>query len=289
MRILKLNYKALRALLAVLVISVSTSGCTTKLVYDFLDWGLYWELKDYVKFTRDQRLLVKDEISQLIDWHRSEELPQYADQLEKLSKELKSGITVEQLEESYNNLRDSWQRIVIKTLPATVDIISNLNDEQVNDFFEMLIEKEGDDAKKIEKGTNARTLKKREAYVSKKIVDVIGKLNEDQKSLIAQWTLSMKPTKELSLAQAIQWRTRMQTVLAERHNEQQLENNLMVLFANPDQLRSTSYRRVIEKNKRLIMQLLFDLNQTLTNQQRSKLVKKLKSYINDFRDLSDRP
>jgi hypothetical protein len=289
MRILKLNYKALRALLAVLVISVSTSGCTTKLAYDFLDWGLYWELKDYVKFTRDQRLLVKDEISQLIDWHRSEELPQYADQLEKLSKELKSGITVEQLEESYNNLRDSWQRIVIKTLPAAVDIISNLNDEQVNDFFEMLIEKEGDDAKKIEKGTNARTLKKREAYVSKKIVDVIGKLNEDQKSLIAQWTLSMKPTKELSLAQAIQWRTRMQTVLAERHNEQQLENNLMVLFANPDQLRSASYRRVIEKNKRLIMQLLFDLNQTLTNQQRSKLVKKLKSYINDFRDLSDRP
>ena len=288
MRILKLNYSALRALLAVLVISVSTSGCTTKLVYDFLEWGLYWELKDYVKFTRDQRLLVKDEISQLIDWHRSEELPQYADQLQRLSKELKSGITVEQLEESYNNLRDSWQRIVIKTLPAAVDIISNLNDEQVNDFFEMLIEKEGDDAKEIKNSTNARTLKKREAYVSKKIVDVIGKLNEDQKSLIAQWALSMKPTKELSLAQAIQWRTRMQTVLAERHNEQQLENNLMVLFANPDQLRSASYRRVIEKNKRLIMQLLFDLNQTLTNQQRSKLVKKLQSYINDFRDLSDR-
>lgn len=289
MRILKLNYKALRALLAVLVISVSTSGCTTKLAYDFLDWGLYWELKDYVKFTRDQRFRVKDEISQLIDWHRSEELPQYADQLEKLSKQLKSGITVEQLEASYNYLKDSWQRIVIKTLPAAVDIISNLNDEQVNDFLKMLIEKEGDDAKKIEKGTHVRTVKKREAYVSKKIVDVIGKLNEDQKSLIAQWALSMKPTQELSLAQAIQWRTRMQTVLAERHNEQQLENNLMVLFANPEQLRSASYRRVIEKNKRLIMQLLFDLNRTLTNQQRSKLIKKLQSYINDFRDLSGRP
>jgi len=289
MRLLKLNYRALRALLAVLVISVSTSGCTTKLAYDFLDWGLYWELRDYVKFNRDQRFRVKDEISQLIDWHRSEELPQYADQLEKLSKELKSGITVGQLEEFSNNLRDSWQRIVIKTLPAAVDIISNLNDEQVNDFFEMLIEKEGDDAKKIEKGTHARTVKKREAYVSKKIVDVIGKLNEDQKSLIAQWALSMKPTQELSLAQAIQWRTRMQTVLTERHNKQQMEDNLMVLFANPEQLRSASYRRVIEKNKRLIMQLLFDLNRTLTNQQRSKLIKKLQSYINDFRDLSGRP
>ena len=288
MRILKLNYRALRALLAVLVISVSISGCTTKLAYDFLDWGVYWELKDYVKFTRDQRLLVKEEISQLIDWHRSEELPQYAVQLEKLSALLENGLTVEHVEEFYNNLRDSWQRIVIKTLPTAVDIISNLNDQQVNDFFEMLIKKEGDDAKEIENGTNARTLKKREAYVSKKIVGVIGKLNEDQKSLIAQWVRGMKPTKELSLGHAIQWRNRMQTVLAERHNERQLEKKLMVLFANPDQLRSPSYRRVIEKNKRLIMQLLFDLNQTLTSQQRSKLVKKIQGFTEDFRDLSVR-
>jgi hypothetical protein len=289
MRILKLNCKALRALLAVLIISVSVSGCTVKLTYNFLDWVLYWELKDYVKFNRDQRLLVKDEISQLIDWHRSDELPQYADQLEKLSAGLVSGLTVEQLAESYNKLRHSWQRIVIKTLPAAVDIISNLNDQQVNDFFAMLIEKEGDDAKAIENGTSTRTVKKRGAYVSKKLVEVIGPLNGAQKALITQWAQRMKPTKEFSLAQAIQWRTKMQAVLAERHNEQQLQKNLMVLFANPDQLRSASYRRVIDKNKHLVMQLLLDLNQTLTHQQRSKLVKKINGYIEDFRDLSDRP
>jgi hypothetical protein len=286
MGILKLNYNALRALLAVLVISVFASGCTIKLAYNFLDWGLYWELKDYVKFNRDQRLQVKNEISQLIDWHRSDELPQYADELEKLSIGLESGMTVEQLEKSYDNLRDSWQRIIIKTLPAAVDIISNLNDQQINDFFDMLIEKEGDDAKDIESGTSARTLEEREAYVSEKVSDVIGELNEAQKALIAQWARRMEPTKEFSLVQAIKWRTRMQAAIAQRHDEQQLEKNLMVLFANPNQLRSANYRRVIEKNKHLVMQLLFDLNQTLTSQQRSKLVKKLNGFIEDFRDLS---
>lgn len=286
MGILKLNYKALRALLAVLVISVFASGCTIKLAYNFLDWGLYWELKDYVKFNRDQRLQVKNEISQLIDWHRSDELPQYADELEKLSIGLESGMKVEQLEKSYDNLRDSWQRIIIKTLPAAVDIISNLNDQQINDFFDMLIEKEGDDAKDIESGTSARTLEEREAYVSEKVSDVIGELNEAQKALIAQWARRMEPTKEFSLVQAIKWRTRMQAAIAQRHDEQQLEKNLMVLFANPNQLRSANYRRVIEKNKHLVMQLLFDLNQTLTSQQRSKLVKKLNGFIADFRDLS---
>lgn len=286
MGILKLNYKALRALLAVLVISVFASGCTIKLAYNFLDWGLYWELKDYVKFNRDQRLQVKNEISQLIDWHRSDELPQYADELEKLSIGLESGMTVEQLEKSYDNLRDSWQRIIIKTLPAAVDIISNLNDQQINDFFDMLIEKEGDDAKDIESGTSARTLEEREAYVSEKVSDVIGELNEAQKALIAQWARRMEPTKEFSLVQAIKWRTRMQAAIAQRHDEQQLEKNLMVLFANPNQLRSANYRRVIEKNKHLVMQLLFDLNQTLTSQQRSKMIKKLNGFIADFRDLS---
>ena len=286
MGILKLNYKALRALLAVLVISVFASGCTIKLAYNFLDWGLYWELKDYVKFNRDQRLQVKNEISQLIDWHRSDELPQYADELEKLSIGLESGMTVEQLEKSYDNLRDSWQRIIIKTLPAAVDIISNLNDQQINDFFDMLIEKEGDDAKDIESGTSARTLEEREAYVSEKVSDVIGELNEAQKALIVQWARRMEPTKEFSLVQAIKWRTRMQAAIAQRHDEQQLEKNLMVLFANPNQLRSANYRRVIEKNKHLVMQLLFDLNQTLTSQQRSKMVKKLNGFIADFRDLS---
>ena len=287
MGILKLNYKALRTLLAVLVISLSASGCTIKFAYNFLDWGLYWELKDYVKFNQDQRLLVKDEISQLINWHRSAELPRYADQLKKLSIGLESGMTAEQLEESYNNLRDSWRRIVIKALPAAIYIISNLNDQQINDFFEMLIEKEGDDAKDIESGTSVRTLKEREAYFSDKIVDVIGQLNEDQKALIAQWAGSMEPTKALSLVQAIQWRTRMQVAIAERNNKQQLEKNLMVLLANPDKLRSAAYQRVIEKNKHLVMQLLFDLNQTLTNQQRTKLIKKLDGFIEDFRDLSD--
>ena len=53
-----------------------------------------------------------------------------------------------------------------------------------------------------------RTVKVREDYVSEKLVDAIGQLNEEQKALIAQWARSIESTKEFSLAQAIQWRTK---------------------------------------------------------------------------------
>jgi hypothetical protein len=284
---LKLHYKSIRTLLAVLVISVFASGCTIKLVYNFLDWGLYWEMEDYVKFNRDQSPLVKKEISKLVDWHRTDELPKYADQLAKLSDGLEDGLTVEQLDDTYNSLSDGWQRIVIKTLPAATDIMSKLTDQQVNDFFEILIEEEQDDAADIERDTEEKLSEERAEYISEKITDLIGKLNDEQKTLIAQWAPRIEPTAQLSLDHAIQWRTKMQSAMADRQNKQQLEETLLVLFANPDQLWSDEYRGVIEKNQHLVMQLIFDINQTLTDKQRRKLVRKLNSFIEDLRDLSN--
>ena len=42
---LKQYYKTVRALVVVLAISLFVCGCTIKLAYNFLDWGLYWELE----------------------------------------------------------------------------------------------------------------------------------------------------------------------------------------------------------------------------------------------------
>jgi hypothetical protein len=283
---LKQYHKTVRALVAVLAISLFVSGCTIKLAYNFLDWGLYWELEDYVKFNRDQRSLVKDEITQLVDWHRSDELPKYADQLEKLADGLQNGLTIKQLDQTYNALSDGWQRIVIETLPAAADILSDLTDQQISDFFEILIEEEEDDVNDIKRDTQEQLAIEREEYVSEKITDLVGKLNDEQKTLIAQWAPRIEPTAQLSLDHAIQWRTKMQSAMAERQNKQQLEETLLVLFANPDQLWSEQYRRVIEKNQHLVMTLLFDINQTLTDKQRRKLIRKLNSFVEDLRDLS---
>jgi hypothetical protein len=283
---LKQYHKTVRALVAVLAISLFVSGCTIKLAYNFLDWGLYWELEDYVKFNRDQRSLVKDEITQLVDWHRSDELPKYADQLEKLADGLKNGLTIKQLDQTYNALSDGWQRIVIETLPAAADILSDLTDQQISDFFEILIEEEEDDANEIKRDTQEQLAIEREEYVSEKITDLVGKLNDEQKALIAQWALKIEPIAQLSLDHAIQWRSKMQATMAERQNKQQLEETLLVLFANPDQLWSDEYRGVIEKNQHLVMTLLFDINQTLTDKQRGKIIRKLNSFVEDLRDLS---
>jgi hypothetical protein len=283
---LKQPFQTVRAITAVLVISILVSSCTIKLAYNFLDWGLFWQLEDYVKFNRDQRSLVKKEIGKLVDWHRSDELPQYADKLEKLADGLASGLTIEQLNQTYNALSDGWQRIVVETLPAATEILSNLTDQQINTFFAILIEEEEDDARDIKRDTPEQLITENEEYIREKLVDLIGKLNAEQKLLIATWAQDIEPAEQLSLDHSIQWRTKMQAAMANRQDKQQLEQTLMVLFANPDTLWSNQYRQVIEKNQRLIIKLLFDINQILTDKQRDKLISKLNSFIKDLRDLS---
>lgn len=283
---LKQHCQTVRAMSAVLIISLFASGCTIKLAYNFLDWGIYWQLEDYVKFNRDQRSLVKDEITKLVDWHRSDELPQYADKLELLAEGLDSGLTIDLLNDTYNALSDSWQRLVIETLPAAADILSKLTEQQINAFFDILIAEEEDDARDIERDTQDQLIAEREEYISEKVTDLVGKLNDEQKLLIAQWAQDIKPTERLSLDHSIQWRTKMQAAMADRQDKQQLEQALILLFANPDQLWSDQYRQLIDTNQSLIIRLLFDINQTLTVKQRQKLIKKLNSFIKDLRDLS---
>jgi hypothetical protein len=283
---LKQHCQTVRAISAVLIISLFASGCTIKLAYNFLDWGIYWQLEDYVKFNRDQRSLVKDEITKLVDWHRSDELPQYADKLELLAEGLDSGLTIDLLNDTYNALSDSWQRLVIETLPAAADILSKLTEQQINAFFDILIAEEEDDARDIERDTQDQLIAEREEYISEKVTDLVGKLNDEQKLLIAQWAQAIKPTERLSLDHSIQWRTKMQAAMADRQDKQQLEQALILLFANPDQLWSDQYRQLIDTNQSLIIRLLFDINQTLTVKQRQKLIKKLNSFIKDLRDLS---
>jgi hypothetical protein len=164
--------------------------------------------------------------------------------------------------------------------------LSKLTEQQINAFFDILIAEEEDDARDIERDTQDQLIAEREEYISEKVTDLVGKLNDEQKLLIAQWAQDIKSTERLSLDHSIQWRTKMQAAMADRQDKQQLEQALILLFANPDQLWSDQYRQLIDTNQSLIIRLLFDINQTLTVKQRQKLIKKLNSFIKDLRDLS---
>ncbi|RJX75357.1 hypothetical protein DZ860_01355 [Vibrio sinensis] len=82
--------------LSVILLCFSLLGCGKKFVYDNLDWFLLGQLDDLISLSRSQELLVEPALGSLLDWHKQEELPQYAVQLERLSSLNLNQLTIEE-------------------------------------------------------------------------------------------------------------------------------------------------------------------------------------------------
>jgi len=55
------------------------SGCSTQFFYNQLDWVLPWYLEDYVSFKEAQTQTLDSQVAQFLSWHRTQQLPAYAD------------------------------------------------------------------------------------------------------------------------------------------------------------------------------------------------------------------
>ena len=48
------------------------AGCSNSFVYNQLDWLIPWYLGDYVDLNREQQRAFKEQLGELLRWHRSE-------------------------------------------------------------------------------------------------------------------------------------------------------------------------------------------------------------------------
>ncbi|HMU68130.1 MAG TPA: hypothetical protein PKE57_13320, partial [Cellvibrionaceae bacterium] len=66
-----------RVLALLLLTCLLLSGCTVKLAYHFLDWGLQYKLNHYLSLSNDQSQQAKHAIKEFHYWHQRHELPSY--------------------------------------------------------------------------------------------------------------------------------------------------------------------------------------------------------------------
>ena len=70
------------------------AGCsTTKLVYDYGDKFVSWQLDSYFELNDEQEDWVEERMKILIEWHRMEELPRYKNFLTDIQNSSKDGLT----------------------------------------------------------------------------------------------------------------------------------------------------------------------------------------------------
>src|SRR5689334_8833467 len=82
MPLFRMRCSRLARIIGVLLLAGGLAACSTvRLVYNSLPELSYWWLDSYVDFDGTQTPRVRDELAQLLEWHRQNELPKLADLL----------------------------------------------------------------------------------------------------------------------------------------------------------------------------------------------------------------
>jgi len=113
-----------------------------------------------------------------------------------------------------------------------------------------------------------------------------GSLNKSQRALISDWSSSyMIMGEELASTQKA-WQQEFHRILQIRHDRAAYDRAFQALLANPEFGRSDTLQEKLDHNEKAVIALYLQLDQSLTRDQRRHMVKKLRSYAEDFRILA---
>ncbi|MDB5727052.1 MAG: hypothetical protein JWQ00_257 [Noviherbaspirillum sp.] len=108
------------------------AGCSAiRLGYSNGESVVFWWLNSYVDVEADQQPWVKRHIANLLAWHRSTQLEQYANLLARIQKQLQGNVTPADVLNEYGKIKHSALVLVDKAVPELADLAVSLHPQQI--------------------------------------------------------------------------------------------------------------------------------------------------------------
>lgn len=267
------------------------SGCSSKFAYNNLDWLVYWYMDDYIELNDKQEDVFDKRLEQWIDWHRSKELPKYIEHLEEVKIDVvNDAISEQRLLQHYEEATEHWQRLRAEITPALAEMAVQLSDEQVIRLFAALEQDNKENEEAIEElngKTEAERAEQRLDDLREDMSSRIGSLTDEQKAIIADFAPGFQRSSSLWLAYRRDLQQRARVMFANRQNNPNFISDLRGLMLNPEDYRSAEFVEVWNNNRQQHAKLAARMSQTLTADQKRKLVDEIDDMIGDLKDLLD--
>ncbi len=127
------KYSAFILLLFVLI-TLNCNRYTYRIIYNNLDYVLYYNIDKYFAPTDKQKEFVKKKLAELLEWHRKTALPRYKEFLISVRDAGKNSLTEEQLNFIYSEINKEILNISEKAAPDSAEFILTLNNEQIENY-----------------------------------------------------------------------------------------------------------------------------------------------------------
>lgn len=269
-----------------LVIVIFLSGCSVKFYYNQLDWLVPWYVDDYVSLTAEQEVIFNNHLDEYLKWHRTEQLPVYADFLSWAASASKNGFDDSELQHIQQQMNEFTATMFARLAPALVDLFHSFSEEQVDELFDKLGRENLEYKEEKVEISEREHRDDRTKELTRLIERWTGELDGQQLQYIEQWSQHYKRMSADFLASREQWQEELKLVLQRRDDLDYLQKALLDLFARRYSKRSAQYHEKFQFNEQLLKSLYARLDRSLSSNQRKSMISKFMDIADDFRFLS---
>ena len=266
-------------LTGVLTVLIFIAGCTANIGYQFADTLVEWKVKDYVDLNGEQQELLSEKVDELHQWHAQTQLPLYRKELKALRDKVEErSLTQNDITAFEDTLWAFWENVLIK-IESEADLLATLSVKQRQQLVSRLEEAQEERYQRLEEDKEQSDILRRLDRISKveeDLEDIFGDLTTEQDKLLRSWVSDSPRLREPWLSYRASWITEFEKALL---NQPVDEERLSSLILDPKQLRSESFQQKSEESSELRNKFLWDMYQSLTQEQRKNVIKKADEYI----------
>lgn len=274
-------------LLAVITFLILVAGCTANLGYKFADTLVEWEIKDYVDLTGEQEELLSEKVDELHIWHAQTQLPLYRNELKNLRDKVdKQTLSESDISDFEDKLWTFWDNVLVRA-EAEADLLAMLSLKQRQQLIRRLEEAQEERYQRFQDDQEENPIFRRLDRISEveeDLEDIVGSLTKEQDKLLRSWVADSPQLREQWLSYRSNWLGEFEKALLKQPVD---ENQLSALILDPQQLRSEELQEKADENSQLRKEFLWDMYQSLTEEQRKKVIEKADEYIDLLDSLID--
>ena len=270
----------------IILLALANAGCGIAFFYNHLDSLVRWELEDVLAMTPDQERFFETEFTALWHWHRSQELPRYADDLDRWAERFGGTTTEADFDELFATLEGWWLRLEAKGTPLAAEFLGRLDDQQVASLAAAL-EESNADWEKSEKGKPSAAVRK--AW-RKDFEDILkrftGPLTGEQRELVADAAERYRPERQLWADYRRRWQSDLFALLERRHEADDFASRFERLVKSQKAYYGEQFTDIEAANEALVKSVLVAALNRAPPEQRERLRDTLTDRAQELRKLA---
>jgi hypothetical protein len=269
------------------------SACSTiRFTYNHGDTLLYWWLNAYVDLDSDQSDWVKKDIDNLLQWHRTTQLRDYAGLLSKMQRQLGDGaVTQDELLSDYRDVKARTELLAFKALPQLADLAMSIKPEQIEKMEKKFAKNNEDFRKKFMSGSVEDQQKARYKKAMEQLDLWFGSFNRDQEAALRKASDARPLDNDVWLQERMMRQKKIVALLQRIHkdklNKEQTMSAIHDLLRDffdrmdaPD--RKAFFEAYIDNTSKFILTAI----RLTTAEQKAHAQKRMQGWINDFNTLA---